>query len=93
MQVNNLYQASCCLIKKIPVSFHLRFLKIAVVTVFSLFSIQNLLSCYGDIEDRPGPKYSSLTFCHLNLNGPAAHDSIKILLQAHITQHNLTLYA
>ena len=42
-----------------------------------------------DIEENPGPKYSSLTFCHWNLNGFTAHDSTKIsLLQAYITQHN-----
>ena len=42
-----------------------------------------------DIEENPGPKYSSLTFCHWNLNGLTAHDSTKIsLLQAYITQHN-----
>ena len=49
----------------------------------------NLLFCFSDIETNPGPKYSSLTFCHWNLNGLTAHDSIKIsLLQAHLTQHN-----
>ena len=33
--------------------------------------------------------YSSLTFCHWNLNGLTAHDSIKIFLfQAYVTQHN-----
>ena len=32
---------------------------------------------------------SPLTFCHWNLNGLTAHNSIKIsLLQAYITQHN-----
>ena len=57
--------------------------------MFLLFFIQNLLSCCGDIEENPGPKYSSLTFCHWNLNGLTAHDSTKIsLLQAYITQHN-----
>ena len=43
----------------------------------------------GDIEVNPGPKYSSLTFCHWNLNGLTAHDNIKIsLLQACVTQYN-----
>ena len=43
----------------------------------------------GDIEVNPGPKYSSLTFCHWNLNGLTAHDNIKIsLLQAYVTQYN-----
>ena len=88
-QVNNLYQVSSSLIKIIPASFRLRFLKIADITVFLLFFIQNLLSCCGDIEENPGPKYSSLTFCHWNLNGLTAHDSTKIsLLEAYITQRN-----
>ena len=56
--------------------------------MFLLFFIQNLLSCCDDIEENPGPKYSSLTFCHWNLNGLTAHDSTKIsLLEAYITQH------
>ena len=67
-QVNNLYQVSSRLIKVIPASFCLLFFKIADITVFLLFFIQNLLSCCGDIEENPGPKYSSLT----------AHDSTKI---------------
>ena len=74
----NLYQVYGCLIKNIPASFCLFFLKIADITVFLLFFIQNLLSCCGDIEENPGPKYSPLTFCHWNLNGLAAHDSTKI---------------
>ena len=54
-----------------------------------MFFIQTLLSCCGDIEENPGPKYSSLTFCYWNLNGLTAHDSTKIsLLQAYITQRN-----
>ena len=77
-QVNNHYQVSSRLIKNIPASFRLRFLKIADITVFLLFFIQNLLSCCGDIEENPGPKYPSLTFCHWNLNGLTAHDSTKI---------------
>ena len=57
--------------------------------MFSLSFIQNLLSCCGDIEENLGPKYSSLTFCHWNLNGLTAYDSTKIsLLQAYIIQHN-----
>ena len=88
-QVNNLYQVSSRSIKIIPLSFRLRFLKIADITVFLLLFIQNLLSCCGDIEENLGTKYSSLTFCHLNLNGLTAHDSTKIsLLQMYITQQN-----
>ena len=42
-----------------------------------------------DIEVNPGPEYSSLTFCHWNLNSLTAHDNIKILsLQAYETQNN-----
>ena len=88
-QVKNLYQVYSRLIKNIPASFHLRFLKIADITVFLLFFIQNLLSCCGDIEENLGRKYSSLTFRHWNLNGLTSHDSTKILLlQTYITQHN-----
>ena len=51
--------------------------------------ITNLLSICGDIDANPGPRFSSLTFCHWDLNSIATHDSIKIsLLQAYITQHN-----
>ena len=57
--------------------------------MFLLFFIQNLLSCCSDIEENSGPKYSSLTFFHWNLNGLTSHDSFKIsLLQAYITQLN-----
>ena len=88
-QVDNLYQVSSRLIKNIPASFRLCFLKIADITVFFLFPIQNLLSCCGDIEKNPGPKYSSLTFCNWNLNGLTAHESTKTsLLQVYITQYN-----
>ena len=88
-QVNNLYQVSSRLIKINPASFCLRFLKIADITVLLLFFIQNLLSCCGNIEENPGPKYSSLIFCHWNLNGLTAYDSTKIsFFQVYITQHN-----
>ena len=62
---------------------------VAKITLFLGLFIPNLLFRCGDIEKNPGPKYSSLTFCHWNLNGLTAHDSIKIsLLQAYVTQHN-----
>ena len=61
----------------------------AKITTFLVVCIPSLLFCCGDIEKNPGPKYLSLTFCHWNLNGLTAHDSIKIsLLQAYVTQHN-----
>ena len=79
IQIINHHHFSCT-IKNIPGSFHLSYLKITGHTVFLLFFIQNLLFCYGDIEENRGPKYSSLTFCHWNLNPLTAHDFTKISL-------------
>ena len=44
----------------------------------------------ADIETNPEPRRSSfIKFCHLNLNGLAAHDFVKILLiEVFITTHN-----
>ena len=51
-----------------------------------------LLNYCGDIEINAGPKQSSLTFCHWNLNSIAAHDFIKIsLLQDYITDQNFDI--
>ena len=80
IQIINHYHDFSCTIKNIPGSFHLSYLKITGHTVFLLFFIQNLLFCYGDIEENRGPKYSSLTFCHWNLNPLTAHDFTKISL-------------
>ena len=77
-QVNNLYHDFSCTIKKIPASFRLRFLKIVDLTKLLFFFIQNLQSRCGDIEESPGPKYSSLTPFYWNLNALTAHDSTKI---------------
>ena len=82
---------SCTAMKKS--TFYLRLLKnllkIVKVIIFLLLCLPNLLFCCGDIEKNPGPKYSSLKFCHWNLNGLTAHDGIKIsLLQAYIIQNN-----
>ena len=79
IQIINHHDFSCT-IKNIPGSFHLSYLKITGHTVFLLFFIQNLLFYYGDIEENRGPKYSSLTFCHWNLNPLTAHDFTKISL-------------
>ena len=63
--------------------------KMTKIAIFLFLCLRNLLFRCGDIEANPGPKYSSLTFCHWNLNGLTAHNSIKIsLLQAYIIQHN-----
>ena len=65
----------------------LRFLKNLKVIDSEIFY---LLYCCGDIEINPGPQKSSLTFCHLNLNGIAAHDFGKIsLIQGYITDRNI----
>ena len=70
-----------CSITKLP--------KMVKTTVFLPLCISNLLMQCDDIEVNLGPKYSSLTFCHWNLNGLTAHDNIKILLlQAYVTQYN-----
>ena len=79
IQIINHHDFSCT-IKNIPGSFHLSYLKITGHTVFLLFFIKNLLFYYGDIEENRGPKYSSLTFCHWNLNPLTAHDFTKISL-------------
>ena len=61
---------------------------VKVIILVSL-CLPNLLLCCGDGEKNPSPKYSSLNFCHWNLNGLTANDSIKIsLLQAYIIQNN-----
>ena len=61
---------------------------VKVIILLSL-CLPNLLLCCGDIEKNPRPKYSSVKFCHWNLKGFRAHDSIKIsLLQAYIIQNN-----
>ena len=59
-------------------------------TVFrGFFFFKNLYSQCRDIEKSPGPKYSSLRFCHWDLNGFSAHDCIKItLIQAYIADQN-----
>ena len=43
--------------------------KIAKITLFLDLCIPSLLFRFGDTGKNPGPKYSSLTFCHWNLNG------------------------
>ena len=55
-QFKDLYQVSSRLMKNIPASFRLRFLRIVDIVVCLLFFIQKLLSCYGDIEENSGPK-------------------------------------
>ena len=57
--------------------------------IFLSLSVSNSLMQCGDTEANPGPKYSSLTFCHWDLNGLTAHGNINIsLLQSYVTQYN-----
>ena len=51
-----------------------------------------LLLLSGDIEINPGPKRSSINFCHWNLNGVISHDFIKVpLVDVFITSNNFDL--
>ena len=75
--------------KKYFLLLRIKLPKKAKVLIFSFLCILNLLFQCGDIEKNPGPKYSSLKFCHWNLNGLRAHNSVKkSLLQAYLIQHN-----
>ena len=57
--------------------------------MFLSLCISNLLIQCGDIKVIPGPIYSSLTFCHWNLNGLTAHDKIEIsCFKAYVTEYN-----
>ena len=57
-----------------------------------LLYINVLINCCGDIRINPDPKQSFLAFPHRNLNGLAAHDSIKIsLLRGCITDRNFDI--
>ena len=70
-----------CLTTKLP--------KMVKTITFLSLCVSNLLMQCGGIKVNPGPKYSSFTFCHWNLNSLTAHDNIKILLlQAYVTQHD-----
>ena len=91
-QLNYVQYVFNCLLSKNFTSYLClitKLLNIGNAIIFLFLCIPNLLIHCNDTETKPGPKYSSLTFCHWNLNGLKAHDSIKIsLLQAHMTQHN-----
>ena len=57
------------------------------IRYFFLLYIKILLYFCGDIEINPGFKRSSLTFCHWNLNGVAAHEFVKVPLLRGILQN------
>ena len=82
---------SCILTKKITSNLLLlnKLPKMAKIAIFLFLCFPNLLFRCADNEANTGPNFSSMTFCHWNLNGRTAHDSIEIsLLQAHVTQYN-----
>ena len=74
---------------KLYLSSIIKLLRITKVNTFLFLCITSLLSQCDGIETNLGPRFSSWTFCHWNLNSLTAHDYIKILLlQAYISQHN-----
>ena len=59
---------NCILIKNATMYLQLltKLPKIIKIAIFFLFFLRNLLFCCGDFQVNPGPKNSSLTFCHWN---------------------------
>ena len=87
---NPVKSSSMCL-KKLQYRKIYAFLKLQISYCFQCFFL-NLLPQCGDIDKNPGPKYSSLIFCHWNLNRLTAHDCVKItLIQAYITDQNFDI--
>ena len=67
LHLNNVHLFfNCKLIKNTTTYLQLltKLPKMTKITIFLLFCLQNLLFCCSDIEENPGPKYSSLIFCH-----------------------------
>ena len=92
LYLNNVHLFFNCILIKNATTY-LRLLtelpKMTKIAILLLFSLRNLLFCCGNFQVNSGPKSSSLTFCHWNLDGLTAHNSIKILLlQACVTRHN-----
>ena len=89
--LNNIPFFNCILTKNTTTYLGLlpKLSKMTKMAIFLFLCLLNLLFRRSNIKKNPGPKYSTLTFCHWNLNGLTTHDSIKFsLLQAYITQHN-----
>ena len=89
--LNNVPFFNCILTKNTTTYLGLltKLSKMTKMAIFLFLCLPNLLFRRSNIKKNPGPKYSTLTFCHWNLNGLTTHDSIKFsLLQAYITQHN-----
>ena len=47
--------------------------------IFLSLCVSNLLMQCGDMEVNPGPKYSSLTFCHWNLKTSQLMITLKVV--------------
>ena len=78
--------------RTISLSFITKILKLTDALALFVFYTNIYLICCGDIETNPRPKFSSLSFCHWNLNGLTAHNFLKIaLLHTYITQHNYVI--
>ena len=91
--INYIYARLIYLISFSTFRFLRKILQLVDVETLFLISIKILLYFCGDIEINPGPKRSSLTFCHWNLNDVAAHEFIKVsLLQGYMKtqfRHNM----
>ena len=61
--------------------------------MFFIKNFKHLLLLFGNIKVNPGPKISSnIKFCHLNLNGLAAHSFIKVpLIETFIKTSNFDI--
>ena len=57
------------------------------------FAFKLLLILCGDVEVNPGPgHWTSLSFCHWNLNSISAHDFLKVsLLEAYNAMHKFDI--
>ena len=57
------------------------------------FAFKLLLILCGDVEVNPGPgQWTSLSFCHWNLNSISAHDFVKVsLLEAYNAIHKFDI--
>ena len=90
--INYIYARLIYLFSLSTFHFLTNILQLVDVGMHFLQYIKILLYCCGDIEINSGPKWSSLTFCHWNLNSVAAHEFIKVsLLQGYITECNFDI--
>ena len=90
--INYIYARLIYLISFSTFRFLTNIFQLVDVEILFLLYSKILLCCCSGIEINPGPKRSSWTFCHRNLNGVAAHEFIKVsLLQRYITECNFDI--